>query len=297
MFTRPATPVQNAGLLSLLSVMILGGTAVLTGGLLVWGLWLAATQQGFDALGEMVNIGRAFGNGISGPWVVIWFIQIPVAYLAGLSLGFLRPLNRAVSQGLFLIFLVMAFFPAEALSIRWYMMARDMGIVNTTAMVGMAWLSSAFSLIVFKMFFDGALEKFNAAREAGQRTSDAFANTVFLPSLGIIVLVGAVLSFASLQSFLWPLISVNEEALRSLPVSAAVAKASYGAMQQSSVAALALVNVIISAVIFLPVFALLHVFVLERLSIVAGPPVAPELLMSGLRKAKNDDLSAGEPTE
>jgi ABC-type sugar transport system permease subunit len=209
---------ESSSLLSLISVPLLILIGLTSAALIVWGLWLAQTSQGFSDASAQVDMRNALMNTISGPWKAIWFIQLPVTYLAALSLGFLKPINRIVSHILFLILLVVAFFPPEALTLQWFMMGREAGLLNSPEMIGLAWRAGAFSLILFKLFFDGAAETFHAARESGQSTTDAFMRSVFLPSLPIFVLAGAVLSFVSAQSLLWPLIAVSERDMMALPV-------------------------------------------------------------------------------
>jgi multiple sugar transport system permease protein len=270
-------PSESAGLLSILSVPMLILIALPLAGLVLWGWWLASRYGGFEALGEVLPIGRALANSFSS-WMVIWLVQIPIAYLAGLGLGFFRPFNRVISEIVFMLLLVMAFIPAEVLMLRWFMMAREMSILNSGLAVAFGSLTGPISLIIFKMFFEGARDTYQAARNSGQTPSDAFTNRVFLPSLLIVVLVGVILSYISTQSVLWPLIVVQERELMTVPVNLVMIRSQF-ATDQSLVAGAAVSFAGIVTLVFLPLFILLHIFVLDRLAILAGPSVETDGLV------------------
>jgi multiple sugar transport system permease protein len=271
-FTPPAPRAEAAGLLSFLSVplVVLIGLPSLV--LVVWGLWLATSGAGFSSLNEIVNQGQLFTNTVSGSWLAIWLIQIPLTYMVGLALGFVRPINRTVSNIVFLGLLMLAFIPPEALSLQWWQSLRDLGWINTTQATGYTWVVGVFSLVIFKLFFDGAFDRYKNAREDGQTSTDAFLNTVLLPSLAIVLLVGAVLSFVSAQALWWPLIVTNDQASLGFGPQIFQMTGQFSAKFSTS-AALSLVFIGLFGVIFLPVFALLQVLVLDRLALLAGPQV------------------------
>jgi ABC-type glycerol-3-phosphate transport system permease component len=271
-FTPPAPRAEAAGLLSFLSVplVVLIGLPSLV--LVVWGLWLATKEGGFNALNGLVNQGQLFSNTVTGSWLAIWLVQIPLTYLLGLSLGFVRPINRTVSNIVFLGLLMLAFIPPEALSLQWWQSLRDLGWLNTNQAVGYSWVVSVYSLVIFKLFFDGASDRYKTAREDGQTSTDAFLNTVLLPSLTIVLLVGAVLSFVSAQALWWPLIvTTDQSSLGFAPQ--IVQMTNQFATQYPISAALSLVFIGVFGLIFLPIFALLQVLVLDRLALLAGPQV------------------------
>jgi multiple sugar transport system permease protein len=277
MFTPPAPPVEGSGVFSLLSVpliLIIGLPAVL---LTLWGFGIVAANGGFTRLYEVVDIGGALRNAINGPWLAIWLVQIPVAYLAALALGFVvRPASVLAENLLFLPLLVFAFLPAEGLFIQWFNMMRQQGALNTQLVVGFAWLTGPISLLVFKLFFDGASEKYRAARAADQTATDAFINTVFLPSLAIVLVVGAALSFISANALLWPLTVTNESALFGLPTAVIQVRGQFMGRGNEVAVGAGVLLIGLLALIFAPVFALLHVLVLDRLALVAGPDVVTE---------------------
>jgi ABC-type sugar transport system permease subunit len=271
-FTPPAPRAEAAGLLSFLSVPLIVLIGLPSLGLVVWGLWLATKEGGFNALGELINQGQSFANTVTGPWLVIWLIQIPLTYLLGLALGFVRPINRTISNLIFVGLLVLAFIPPEALTLQWWKTLRELGWLNTHQATGYAWVVSVFSLVIFKMFFDGAFDRYQTAREDGQTTTDAFLNTVLLPSLGIVLVVGAAMSFVSTQALWWPLITTLDRQLFNFPLELLMLTNQF-ATQYPISAALSLTIIGLFGLIFLPIFALLQVLVLDRLALLAGPTV------------------------
>src|SRR5690606_37593854 len=62
-------------------------------GLVLWGLNTAYSTEAARRVEDISNLGNAFGNTVA-PWAVIWGLQLPITYLAGLALGFVRPLGR-----------------------------------------------------------------------------------------------------------------------------------------------------------------------------------------------------------
>jgi multiple sugar transport system permease protein len=271
-FTPPAPRAEAAGLLSFLSVplIVLIGLPSLV--LVIWGVWLATRENGFNQLNEVINQGQLFANTVSGPWLVIWLIQIPISYLTGLALGFVRPINRTISNLIFLGLVMLAFIPAEALSLQWLVSLREAGVLNTQQATGHMWLVNLFSLIVFKLFFDGAYDRYEAARAEGQTTTDAFLNAVFLPSIGIVLVVGAALSFVSAQALWWPLLVINAPDLYSFTLQTMRISSEFS-VQTNVITAMALVFIGTFGLIFVPIFALLQIFVLDRLALLAGPEV------------------------
>jgi hypothetical protein len=259
-------------LLSFLSTPLILLIGLPSFGLVAWGLWLASTNNGFSDAGEAVNLGRTFANTVTAPWIVIWLVQIPVTYLLGLSLGFICPINRFTCNAIFLGFIMLAFIPPEALSFEWFNALRELGWINTTQATGYASQIGLFSLIVFKLFFDGASERYQAALDEGQTPTDAFLNRVFLPSIAIVLVVGAVLSFFSANALLWPLITVNSPENYSFPVQI-FSLSSQFSFQSQAMTGLSLIFIGLFGLIFLPIFALLQVLVVDRLAILAGPDV------------------------
>jgi hypothetical protein len=105
--------------------------------------------------------------------------------------------------------------------------------------------------------------------QSGKTGVDAFISQVLVPSLPIILVVGTALSFVSIQSLTWNLIATTSSDLFNLPLTLTIIMNQLGADNGLLVAA-ALQFMGIFALIFIPIFALLHIFVLDKLALVAG---------------------------
>lgn len=289
-FTPAPERAEGAGVYGILSLplIVLLGLPIL--GLVLWGIWLAASNNGFAELGDRLNIPQALTNTMASPWLAIWFVQLPLTYLLGLSLGFIRPLGRLGSDILFLIFILLAIIPPEFLGVQWFLSLAAADSLNTSFALGIGFLVNLFSLLIFKLFFDGTYESYQAARANGQTPSDAFLNTVLLPSLPIFLLVGAVLSFASIQNLFWPFIAVNERDLLPLVPQLLIISGQF-ATDFPTVVAAALALIVPFGLLFMIIFGLLQVLVVDRLAILAGPSV--DVTVEKRKPASEDDAVIG----
>ncbi len=284
-FTPAPEPTEGAGFFGLLSFPAALLIMLPPLGLVLFGILQAAGASG---AGPAFNTAGLLSATLTGPLLAIWVVQIPITWLAGLALGFIRPIHRVVSEGLFLLFLIVAFLPAGVLMLDWYLIGRDLGALNTSLFTGFASLVSGFSLLVFKLFFDGARERYAAVREAGQEVSDAFLNAVILPSLPLALLVGTVLTLASAGSLLWPLLVINSQSNYTFPLVIAMTVSQFSA-SGGDVARVALPFVLALAAVFVPVLVLLGALVVDRLAILAGPDAV--YTIAKRKKRKTDDLS------
>lgn len=289
-FTPSPKPAEGAGLYGLLSVPLVVIIGLPIVGLVVWGLWLAASNNGFNQLSTALNVPNALANTMRGQWPTIWFVQLPITYLLGLSLGFVRPLGRMGSDILFLIFLILAIIPPEFLGMQWFLSLGSVGGLNASLTVAMGFLVNITSLLIFKLFFDGAYERYHSIKGAGQPGSDAFMNAVLLPSLPIFLLVGALLTFASTHALWWPLIGVNSPDLLTFAPQLLMASGRFSA-DYGTVTAAAVTFLGAFGLLFFAVFALLQILVVDRLAILAGPTIDPTLEIAKPKPTMDDVIS------
>ncbi len=266
----PAEPAEGASrsLLSILSLPLL-----LVIGLLViypffWGWQLAQNSNAWEDVFSLVEWGAAQVNTLA-PWLVIWLVQLPVTFLAGLALGYFRPGGRRASDLIFLALLLFAFIPPEALSLQWFDTVREQELLDTHTVLLVPWLMNGVSLLIFKLFFDGVHDQYAAARREGVVPANMLTRTVLLPSLGLILLVGTVMSFASLHDVLWPLISVNSRDMYTLPVNLMMILGQFS-METAPIAGITVSFAARFLPIFALAFALLAIFVVDRLALVSG---------------------------
>lgn len=261
---------KNSYLASLISLPLLLLGLGVVGCMMLWTLSLANNQEGFSAALDAFDWGSAFMNTVAPAWLAIWLVQIPITYLAGMSLGFLRPLGRIGSALLFLPLLIIALLPTEGLVFDWYINARENGLINQTFPTLMfPYLVGGLSLLAFKLFFDGASDKYRAALAIGQSRQEAFIQKVFLPSLPIVLLMGIVLSFMSTQSLFWPLIVIHDVDKYNIPTYILYLRGAFS-VSYNVLGGAIIIYVGLMAAIFLPLFILLQVFVVDRLAILSS---------------------------
>ena len=87
--TPPLKAAQNTNSLAVVSVPLVLLIGLPTIGLALWGF----AQAGLSSSPEL-NVGQAFANTVTIPWTAIWLVQIPLTYMIGLSLGFVRPISK-----------------------------------------------------------------------------------------------------------------------------------------------------------------------------------------------------------
>jgi ABC-type glycerol-3-phosphate transport system permease component len=261
------TPSQSPALsaASIPLILLLGLPVV---GLMLWGLWLVLSNGGFQPALDELDWNRLFSNSLIRPWLAIWFVQIPLAYLVGLTLGFFRPLGRIGSSILFLPFLIFAMIPTSALMFDWFDTLRESDMLGELNALTQPFLFGGLSLIVFKLYFDGAHDAHAEAVAGGESSGEAFFNRVIVPSLPILVALGMGLSLLAASELLWPFVVLNSRDA----FTATITLASLMSVGQGNdlIAGSALFYGGIISLIFLPVIAGLNIFVLDRLALLAG---------------------------
>jgi multiple sugar transport system permease protein len=265
-----SSPMDSNSLWSLGSIPLLLIVGFPVVGLIIWGVWYVQSNEAFSQAREIVDWSQTLLNSFLVPWLTIWLIQIPITYLVGITLGFVRPLGRIGSSLLFLPFLMFAILPDNLLSLSWFRYAREAKLLDTASVRSLPWYIGAISLILFKLYFDGAHDRYQEARAAGKDTANALLQDVVLPSLLIVVLVGVVLSFLSAQEFFWPLISQPSQEHWPATMVMFQIQGQYGT-QPGLAGGVPILYLGLLAAIFIPVFVLLHWGVLDRLALIAGP--------------------------
>ena len=253
--------------LSIISIPVIALIFLPITGLLLWGHYIAFTQDGFSAAIERLNLAQTL-PAIVAPVLAIWLIQIPITYLAAAALGLMRPVNRTVTNIIFLVLLVLAFLPTEVLMYKWYTDAGNLGMLNTRPILAMPWFVSGISLLVFKLFFDGLYEEIQSARENSEPI-DRILQKVIVSSLPIVALVGLVMTFMSIQSFLWPMTTITSADQR--PWTVNLFAFMVGDVSQTALTVAT--AVIFFDIFFLPfalAFGLLSGFGLEKYALVGG---------------------------
>ncbi|MFD2614919.1 carbohydrate ABC transporter permease [Paenibacillus gansuensis] len=129
----------------------------------------------------------------------------------------------------FLLVLATMMIPGQVTMIPVYLILNYMGLTNTMAGIVLPGLVGAFGIFLFRQFMSTIPDELlEATRLDGAGEFRTFLQIV-LPISKPIIAVQAILTFiAGWNSFLWPLIIANDEALYTLSVGLSLLKGQYG---------------------------------------------------------------------
>ena len=146
------------------------------------------------------------------PVLVSLMVQLPLAFLAALGIGALRPLRRW-SELLLLPFSPGLFVGVGPLSIVTFQAVRSAHLLNTLLGLAPPMLVSVPMIFVLTLFFKGREPHWRAARGAGQSGARVFLSQLVLPSLPLVALLACASFLVATQDVLWPLIVANKPEL------------------------------------------------------------------------------------
>ncbi|MFL7794649.1 MAG: hypothetical protein AB8I69_21070 [Anaerolineae bacterium] len=213
-------------------------------------------------------VGKAWANTVLPPLVMIYLFQIPIAYVAALGIGALRPLKER-SEWLLLLFSPWLFVTVGQLSPVAFLILSRLGLMNTISAQLPPLLFSVPVLFILTLFFKGQEPRWRAALAEGQPSVKAFFSTLILPSLPLAVLLACGSLLISMQDLLWPLVNLVNPGRWTMPlVLAYMSGAAPGAMP-ALMASIVLFGLPVFLFFFL-IFGLFQAFYLDRLALVAG---------------------------
>ena len=207
---RDTLPARSAGAAIVIALM-----AAVLAVALWYGSQAPLVQALFIGLGALPGAASPFAQpGVLTntflPPLAVLLIQLPVAYLAALGIGALRPLGRA-SEWLLLPFSPWLFVTVGPLSVAAFLSLRDMKQLNTTAaLLTPIWVSVPM-LFVLTLFFKGAGRRWQAARAAGASATGTFLRQVIGPSVPLALLLGGLGMLASSQELMWSAIASAQQ--------------------------------------------------------------------------------------
>lgn len=281
---RAGKPLAVAGL-----VLLLLGSLVVVGAGLAPTLWAGLTSlktraeaardaapllpadpspDAYARVAEGLPLGRLAFNTIAPVVAGVCFVQLPIAYLAALGIGALRPLGRR-SEWLLLPFSPWLFVTAGPLSIAAYRRLSEAGQLNTTLALVPPPLLNVPLLFILTLFFKGQEAKWRAARAEGRAAGGAFFRVVILPSLPLALLLASVATLLGMQEVLWPLLVANRPEYWTIPVALASLPGRFDLDWPALAAALTLFGLPVFLWFFL-LFGLFQSFYLDRLALATG---------------------------
>ncbi len=236
--------------------------------LYLWGAGMTFLSAG-DPLAHAASALQpelALANGILAPAVAIALVQLPVSYLAALSLAVIRPFGRVASRAAFVLLLASGFVPPTATAIGLYDVVRRLHMLHTLPAFGLPLVAGAASLTIFRLYFAGREPAFAEAVQAGQPAPAALFQHVVRPSLPATALAGVISLALAGQSLLWPVLVLSSSETFPLSLQLAVFQTRF-ASNPPALAAGAWLLATVWGLGFLLLWWPLQVLVLDRLDL------------------------------
>lgn len=220
------------------------------------------TLDAYGQVAELIPLARVVVNTIVPVALPVLLAQLPLAFLAALGIGALRPLGRH-SEWLLLPFSPWLFVTVSPLSPVLFETIRDARLINTLPGLIPPLGLSVPILFVLTLFFKGQSRAWRAAPAPG-----AFFRRVIVPSLPLALLLGAAALLVGMQDLLWPLIVANRSDHFTIPVALTRLNATAGASAAPPTVAAALTLFGLPPfLIFFVTFGLLQALYLDRLAV------------------------------
>lgn len=216
---------------------------------------------------SLAPAGQGWVNTIFPPLLVVFLLQMPIVYTAALGIGAMRPLGKR-SELLLLLFSPWLFVTIGPLSPAAYLIARQLGLLDTTVALFFPSLFSVPVLFILTWFFKGQEPGWRAALAEGQSSAGAFFSELILPSLPLAILLACASLLFSMQDLLWPFLVFASSDKWTLTV--VLAYLSQSGVPMPTLAASIVLFGLPMFLFFFLVFGLFQALYLDRLALVAG---------------------------
>ncbi|PKQ25094.1 MAG: sugar ABC transporter permease [Actinobacteria bacterium HGW-Actinobacteria-4] len=164
------------------------------------------------------NFGRAVLNSV-GLAVIITFLQVATSALA--AYGFAR-FDFPGKRVMFAVYLATMMIPIQVLIVPLFTQMRDMGLINSYWGVILPSTASAFGVFLLRQAIATVPREFDEAATIDGAGRVRIFTTIVLPLIKPALATFAVFGFmSSWNSFLWPLIVLRADGLKTLPVALA----------------------------------------------------------------------------
>lgn len=206
------------------------------------------TLDNYTRLFEEMNFGVYLKNTL----IIVLFSFIGLLLNAMTGFAFAK-YEFPMKEPLFYLVLATMMIPSQVTMIPVYMILNYIGLTNTLIGIALPGMVAGFSVFLFRQFMSTIPEEIlEAARLDGASEFYIFFRIILPMSKPILSVQGILTFIGAWNSFLWPLIMANEEALYTLSVGLSLLKgqnaASYGL--QMAGASLMIVPIIIIFSIF-----------------------------------------------
>ncbi|GAB4555902.1 MAG: carbohydrate ABC transporter permease [Anaerolineae bacterium] len=184
-------------------------------------------------------------------------LSLIVASLAGYSLAKYRYVGKNIA---FLAILSTLMLPVQVILVPLYLVVRDLGWLDTYQGLIIPQAVNAFSIFLMRQHFLGIPDDYVEAARLDGASEVGILLRVVLPMSRASMATVALLAFlASWDSYIWPLVAVTKEQMRTLPLGLSLFFGEYGSEYNQALAA--------AVVIMLP---MLIVFILLQRYFVEG---------------------------
>ncbi len=197
--------------------------------------------------------------------LLVFLIQLPIAYLGALGISALRPLGRW-SELLLLPFTPWLFVTMIPLSVRYFLRMRGIGAINQLASLAPPLVLNVAMLVILALFFKGQEAAWQEARAAGETGAKAFFGKLILPSIPLALFLGAAALFAGAMSAFWPLVTISDQRLYPVSLVLIWLQNQYAMDARLLTILIARLLLPVTTVFFL-IFALFQIFFLDKLSL------------------------------
>ncbi|WP_083328369.1 carbohydrate ABC transporter permease [Bacillus sp. HMSC76G11] len=158
--------------------------------------------------------------------VLFSFIGLFLNAMAGYAFA---KFNFKGREKIFYMVLATMMIPGQVTMIPVYLILNQLQLTNTMAGIVLPGLVGAFSIFLFRQFMSTIPDELlEAARLDGASEFRVFIQVVLPISKPILAVQGILTFIAGWNSFLWPLIIANDEALYTLSVGLSLLKGQYG---------------------------------------------------------------------
>jgi hypothetical protein len=218
--------------------------------------WVGATSA------RAVSLPQVWVNTILPPLVVVFFIQLPVAYICAFGIGAIRPLGRW-SEWLLLPFSPWLFVTSLPVAVMRFQNMREADQLDSLLALTPPLLLSVPILVVLTLFFKGQTVNWRSHPD-GTSTLRAAFKQLILPSLPLALFLGSLSFLASTQDlFLSMLVRARPE---SYTASSAIMRFVEASNQPGAQKIISLIGLPV-LLILLVVFGVLQIYYLNHLGL------------------------------
>ena len=166
--------------------------------------------------------------------VAITLLGVGAAVLCAYGLSQLHFRGKMLFMAALLATLIV---PGESLLVPLYLLVADMGMLNSYSGIILPQLVLPLVVLVLKEFFDQVPRELREAALLDGASEATILRTIYLPLSSSVLAAMAIITFiGAWNSFLWPLVAVNETSMFTIPIGLTQVQETYGIRYARSMA-------------------------------------------------------------